>query len=311
MLRGPRRSRLRGSSAEERIDVAAVIARALGEAEPNAEPNAEPDAVPIVARVASQPAEASAREPAMIAGAADAERVAAAGVLPSVTLSPIEVALDAAPAAHPSVPVSEAEMVVGGDAMAPTELVECAPAAQVARSRDLAVVAECDVARVPELAPSSAAEPAVDAAGATVRVPMSAPSADDALVAALLTMSNSVIYDLRAALGVGQWDEVVVELPCGEAPVVTVHVGGAWRRWRPSSHTSGTLELIRVQLHDVDPGVGYDIVVRPQEMIICRWPHRAWDARDPEPVDLIEQPPDDPGIDKPKSTRLPRLRYRS
>jgi hypothetical protein len=142
----------------------------------------------------------------------------------------------------------------------------------------------------------------VEGLGATVRLPISTASADDPLVAALLALGNSAMYDLTAAVGAGRWDEIVVELPPGELPLFRTRVDGAWGAWHPSPHSDRTLELFRILLKEADPGAGYDVVVRPREMIVCRWPHRASDARDAFFADVHEEPSGDarPGTEKAK-----------
>jgi hypothetical protein len=174
------------------------------------------------------------------------------------------------------------------------------PVAEASEESAIEVVAEPDAARLPVA--ESPAGPVVDG-GATVRVPLSTTSTDDPLVAALLALGNSAMYDLTGAVGAGHWDEIVVELPVGKVPLFRARVGGAWGAWHPSPHSDRTLELFRILLQEADPGVGYDVVARPREMVVCRWPHRASDARDADLADAVEEPRGDVGTRKEKPKR--------
>ena len=116
--------------------------------------------------------------------------------------------------------------------------------------------------------------------GVTTHVPFGSYTVDDPLAAGLLALGNSLIYDLVRRVGAPGWDEIVVELPPGEPADFAMRAGEVWRPWHPSMHSNDAVEVFRALLDEVDPGVGYDLVTRPQEMIVCGWPHRAWDVRD-------------------------------
>jgi hypothetical protein len=173
------------------------------------------------------------------------------------------------------------------------------------------VVAESDAAPVPAAVSEPAPESDVTAVGATIVVPFGTPAPDDPLAGELLALGNSLIYDLNGASRPRQWNAIVVELPFGELPVVTTRVGGSWVPWQPSRHSRATLELFRTRLQDVDPGVGYDVLVRSREMALCRWPNRAWDVRDPDAADAVEEPSGDAHARNDKKKRSGRLRRRS
>jgi hypothetical protein len=170
------------------------------------------------------------------------------------------------------------------------------------------VAPEPVVVESPEPVATATPEP-VDV-GVTVRLPFGTAPEDDPLLSELLALGNSLIYDVTAAVGAHRCDEIVVQLPPGETAEFAARVGGSWGGWRPSGHSLGVLEVFRALLHDVDPAAGYDVVVRPRETIVCRWPHRAWDIRDPEPAGTAEEPTGEPQSDAPKRKRR-ALRRRS
>jgi hypothetical protein len=127
--------------------------------------------------------------------------------------------------------------------------------------------------------------------GLIARFPLRAPLGEDPLVDELVSLGMSLIYDLTAG-GPVRWDQIVVELPPDEDAIVLASLAGTTGPVELSIHSRGSLDVIRAQLDDVDPGCGYDLVVRRTEVIVCRWPSRASDVRDPEPV--ASPPPAEP-----------------
>jgi hypothetical protein len=125
--------------------------------------------------------------------------------------------------------------------------------------------------------------------GVIIRISSHAPRGEDVLVDELVSLGMSVIYDLNSG-GPARWDEIVIELPPEHDPVLRASCAGTSAHFAASAHTRGTLDVICAELDDVDPGCGYDVLVRRSEIALCRWPSRASDVRDPEPPAATTMP---------------------
>lgn len=144
-------------------------------------------------------------------------------------------------------------------------------------------------------APAPAAEPEPEPAGdgaAIMRVPYDTPPGVDPLADDLLALGKSLGYDVTSDVGV-HWVEIVVELPPDDTAEFAADVDGSWVGFTPSAHSRGVLEVLASELHEIDPGAGFDVVIRARETILCRWPSRAWHVRDADLVaELLTAAPD-------------------
>jgi hypothetical protein len=165
------------------------------------------------------------------------------------------------------------------------------------------------VSAAPEPEPVAPAEPEPVTPpadpGAIIRVPLSTAPGSDQLADDLLALGMSLSYDVSSNHG-ALWREIVVELPPGQPPDFAADMGGSWLDFRPSMHSRGCVDVLWSQLQEVDPDTGFDVVLRAREMVLCRWPSRAWDVRDPEPV----QPPPPPEPEHAEPDPKLRRRFR-